>query len=75
MHSNSQNTEQSSWSISNLGGNIRSSWLLLGDFNQVLTCDGNVGGSDTWEQRAGALWDIRDACSFLDISFSGPDFT
>ncbi|KAI5671430.1 hypothetical protein M9H77_11794 [Catharanthus roseus] len=34
MHSNSQNTEQSSWSISNLGGNIRSSWLLLGDFNQ-----------------------------------------
>ncbi|KAI5683253.1 hypothetical protein M9H77_04481 [Catharanthus roseus] len=50
-------------------------WLILGDFNQVLTREDKQGGLTHHLQYVHHLWDTIETCSWIDLGFSGPAFT
>ena len=50
-------------------------WLLLGDFNEVLSSEDKFGGRSINLNRALDFKECLDTCSLLDLGFSGPKFT
>ena len=50
-------------------------WLLLGDFNEVLSSENKFGGRSINLNRALDFKECLDTCSLLDLGFSGPKFT
>ena len=50
-------------------------WLLLGDFNEVLTGEDKFGGKSINLNRALDFKDCLDTCNLLDLGFSGPKYT
>ena len=50
-------------------------WLMLGDFNEVLSGEDKFGGRRVNLNRALDFKDCLDACNLLDLGFSRPKFT
>ena len=50
-------------------------WLMLGDFNEVLSSEDKYGGNQINLNRAMEFKDCLDNCNFLDLGFAGPKFT
>ena len=50
-------------------------WLLLGDFNEILSSENKFGGRSINLNRALDFKECLDTCSLLDLGFSGPKFT
>lgn len=50
-------------------------WLLLGDFNEVLTGEDKFGGKSINLNKALDFKDCLDSCNLLDLGFSGPKYT
>ena len=50
-------------------------WLLLEDFNKVLTGEDKFGGKSINLNRALDFKDCLDTCNLLDLGFFGPKYT
>ena len=50
-------------------------WLLLGDFNKVLTSENKFGGRSINLNRALDFRDCLDSCNLLYLGFFGPKYT
>ena len=50
-------------------------WLCAGDFNELLRSDEKMGGNRRSHNQMQLFREAVDACSFLDLGFSGPKFT
>ena len=50
-------------------------WLMLGDFNEILSSEDKYGRNHINLNRALEFKDCLDNCNFLDLGFSGPKFT
>ena len=50
-------------------------WLMLGDFNEILSSEDKYGGNHINLNRALEFKACLDNCNFLDLGFSGPKFT
>lgn len=61
--------------ILQLGPLITLPWLLLGDFNQVLSGSEKKGGCPVNQRNMAALQAVVTGCSLVDMGFSGPRFT
>ena len=59
-------------SISNLH---RLPWLMVGDFNELLSCHDKLGGNSLNSRRVQLFKDCLDSCGMLDLGFNGPRFT
>lgn len=57
--------------VRQLGTVIEVPWLLVGDFNQVLSEEDKLGGRAVSWRKTKSLLDTLDACSLLDLGFSG----
>ena len=51
------------------------SWLLLGDFNEVLSSEDKLGGRRVNLNRALDFKACLDSCNLLDLGFLGQKFT
>ena len=51
------------------------SWVIAGDFNEVLMGDDKFGGSSINIDRALRFQECMDICRMINIGFSGPRFT
>jgi hypothetical protein len=49
--------------------------VCCGDFNEVLLADEHFGSTDRSEAQMELFRDCMDACSLVDLGFSGPKFT
>ncbi|XP_075658876.1 uncharacterized protein LOC142628717 [Castanea sativa] len=49
-------------------------WIMLGDFNEVLSGEEKLGGRPVNAYRARLFQDCINKCGFMDIGFSGPRF-
>lgn len=61
--------------LQKLGRLITMSWLLVGDFNQVLHPDEKRGGRPITSTQTLSMWEMVDDCQLVDLGFSGPKFT
>ena len=50
-------------------------WLVLGDFNEILSEEDKFGGRRLNLNRAIEFKDCIDSCNLLDLGFSGPKYT
>ncbi|XP_075669777.1 uncharacterized protein LOC142639497 [Castanea sativa] len=50
-------------------------WIILGDFNEVLSGEEKLGGRLVTAYRARLFKDCINECGFMDMGFSGPRFT
>ncbi|XP_075645738.1 uncharacterized protein LOC142616864 [Castanea sativa] len=50
-------------------------WIMLGDFNEVLSGEEKLGGRPVNAYRARPFQDYINECGFMDMGFSGPKFT
>ena len=50
-------------------------WLMLGDFNEVLSGEEKFGGNPINLNRALEFKECLDNCNFLDLGFAGPKYT
>ena len=50
-------------------------WLCAGDFNELLRSDEKMGGNRRSHNQMQLFREVVDACSFLDLGYSGPKFT
>ncbi|XP_028091500.1 uncharacterized protein LOC114291824 [Camellia sinensis] len=50
-------------------------WLIMGDFNELLTSVDKFGGRPINLSRALKFKECMDHCGMLDLGFSGPKFT
>ncbi|KAK9990872.1 hypothetical protein SO802_025857 [Lithocarpus litseifolius] len=50
-------------------------WLMMGDFNEILSGEDKLGGRQINLNRALEFKDCIDACNFLDLGVSGPKYT
>uniref|UniRef100_A0A2N9IKD9 CCHC-type domain-containing protein n=1 Tax=Fagus sylvatica TaxID=28930 RepID=A0A2N9IKD9_FAGSY len=51
------------------------SWVMLGDFNGILSCDEKWEGNRPSNNRMSEFKNCLNACSMIDLGFSGPKFT
>ena len=61
--------------VAQLVGSIRMSWMVIGDFNEILMASEKVGGARVDNQRIYrfAKW-VQD-CQLIDLGSKGPKFT
>ncbi|XP_028089100.1 uncharacterized protein LOC114289558 [Camellia sinensis] len=52
-----------------------SPWLMLGDFNEILTSADKFGGRALQPHRARRFQECIDECGMIDLGFAGPRFT
>lgn len=52
-----------------MGNHIRLPWLLVGDFNQVLSVEDKLGGSNQWVRKADGLWDVIEISELKVLGF------
>ena len=50
-------------------------WLMLGDFNEVLSSEEKFGGNQINLNKALEFKECLENCNFLDLGFAGPKFT
>ena len=50
-------------------------WLMLGDFNEVLSSEDKFGGNQVNLNMALQFKDCLDVCNMLDLGFVGPKYT
>ena len=50
-------------------------WVMLGDFNDILSCDEKWGGNRPSNSRMFEFKNYLNACSMIDLGFFGPKFT
>lgn len=48
---------------------------MLGDFNDILSCDEKWGGNKPSNSRMFEFKNCLNACNMIDLGFSGPKFT
>lgn len=61
--------------LEEIGRFERLPWLCIGDFNQVLNCDGKKGGKQCNQRRLTSFNDMLNKCGLVDLEFKGPKFT
>ena len=50
-------------------------WVCMGDFNEILLSEEKHGGRARPHSQMQAFRDVLDTCGFLDLGFTGPEFT
>ena len=55
-------------------GNLIRSWMLLGDFNEILLPQ-EVKGRDFSLRRAGKFAEVVDMCNLMDIGTTSSQYT
>ena len=50
-------------------------WVCMGDFNEILLSEEKHGGRARPHSQMQAFRDVLDICGFLDLGFTGPEFT
>ena len=50
-------------------------WVLLGDFNEMISEDEKMGGLPLNRNRISAFRNCMDKCGLMDLGFQGPQFT
>ena len=50
-------------------------WCCIGDFNELLEVSDKRGGVPRSHTQMQSFQDALDSCGFVDLGFSGPDFT
>ena len=50
-------------------------WVMVGDFNDILSCDEKLGGNRPVASRIREFRDCLNACSMIDMRFSRPKYT
>jgi hypothetical protein len=64
------------WSfLSDLGTSFRGAWLLLGDFNSILSPSEKCGGHDFGSSSHNELTDFVNSNALVDLGFVGNRFT
>ena len=58
-----------------LGSKLTMPWCCLGDFNELLKVQDKKGGAPRAQSQMQMFRDALDYCGFVDLGFSGPDFT
>ena len=61
--------------LQNLAFNISLPWLLLGDFNDMISEEEKLGGLPINRTRMTAFRNCLDKCGLIDLGFHGPRFT
>ena len=50
-------------------------WLMMGGFNELLSCNDKLGGNPLNPRRVQMFKDCLDSCGMVDLGFHGPKFT
>ena len=50
-------------------------WLMLGDYNELLSSHDKLGGNPLNPRRVQLFKEYLDACGMVDLGFHGPKFT
>ena len=50
-------------------------WLMLGDYNELLSSHDKLGGNPLNPRRVQLFKECLDACGMVDLGFHGPKFT
>lgn len=50
-------------------------WSCFGDFNELLEVKGKKGGVPRAHNLMQRIRDILNQCGFVDLGFTGPDYT
>ena len=50
-------------------------WCCFGDFNELLEAKEKSGGAQRSHNLMQSFRDVLDECSFVDLGYSGPEFT
>ena len=50
-------------------------WLCMGDFSEILFFEEKRGGRVRPHCQMQAFRDVLDTCGFMDLGFTGPEFT
>lgn len=58
-----------------MGSVITAPWVLMGDWNQVLSLEDKQGGRPVTITQSQQLWQMISANSLIDLGFSGGHFT
>jgi hypothetical protein len=61
--------------LSNLGNSFGDAWLLLGDFNSILSSSKKSGGCDFGSSSHGNFVDFVHSNALVDLGFVGNKFT
>ena len=61
--------------LQNLAIAVSLPWVLLGDFNDMLSNDEKMGGLPVNRYRMTAFRNCMDRCCLMDLGFHGPRFT
>ena len=61
--------------LENLAMNISFSWILLGDFNDMISEEEKLGGLPVNRTHIAAFRNCLDKCGLIDLGFHGPRFT
>ena len=65
-----------SWSLLRHLYRLRSvPWLVMGDFNEIISLDEKWGGEDRSLAQMAAFREAMSDCNLQDLGFRGPDFT
>ncbi|KAI9124646.1 hypothetical protein K1719_004568 [Acacia pycnantha] len=68
--------KQSLWQeLSSLSSSMSGSWVLAGDFNDILSADERTGGVGVNFSRIDLFQNRILSCDLLDLGFHGPKFT
>ena len=61
--------------LENIAATISLPWVLLGDFNDMISEDEKLGGLPLNKIRIVAFKNCMDKCGLMDLGFQGPRFT
>lgn len=61
--------------LKRIADNHRLDWLMMGDFNELLSNSEKRGGRPISQHRANLFRDCLNYCDMLDLGFTGPKFT
>ncbi|WJX12066.1 hypothetical protein P8452_02605 [Trifolium repens] len=61
--------------LKDIAHHMNESWLLAGDFNDILCADEKRGGVTASRRKCNIFKSRIDACSLMDIGVMGPKFT
>ena len=50
-------------------------WLMMRDFNELLSCNDKLGGNPLNPRRVQMFKECLDSCGIVDLGFHGPKFT
>ena len=62
-------------SLRRLNFNLDTPWLCAGDFNEIVRQEEKLGGAIRRHHQIQLFRDIIDECGFLDLRFTGSQFT